>query len=104
MNAENVIRLQGYLSFDPKIKTLSSDKELGKLRLMCKSERGKLFIDVDIWDDDLINKIRNMQKNQKIGVIGELRSNTWSTSTGEKRTRHVVVAEDIIDSSDLDDK
>lgn len=103
MNNYNHVVLQGRLSFEPEVKELASGKKLGKIRLACKSGRGTLFIDVDVWDDNLIGTVKQLKKGEEIKVEGELRSNTWEAPTGEKRTKHVVVAEDLRSVSHEDD-
>lgn len=95
MSHYNTIVLQGRLTFEPEIKELTSGKKLGKVRLACKSGRGTLFIDVDVWEDKLIDIVATLKKGEEVKVIGELRSNSWETPNGEKRMKHLVVAEDI---------
>ena len=95
MNSYNHVVLQGRLSFDPEVRELASGKKLGKIRLACKSGRGTLFIDVDIWDDNLIGTVKQLKKGEEVKVAGELRSNSWQSKTGEKRSNHTIVAEDL---------
>ena len=95
MNQCNHVVLQGRLAFEPEVKELTSGKKLGKLRLACKSGRGTLFIDVDVWEDNLIGTVQQLHKGEEAVVAGELRSNSWESPTGEKRMKHVVVADSI---------
>jgi len=95
MNKENHVLLQGRVSFEPEVKTLTSGKQLGKLRLAAKSGRGTCFIDVDVWDDNLIGTVKHLKKSDNIVISGELRSNSWESQSGEKRMKHVVVAESL---------
>lgn len=95
MNSYNHAVLQGRLTFEPDVKTLQSGKRVGKIRLACKSSRGTLFIDIDVWDEALIDLIKKCNRGDEVAVEGELRSNSWETQTGEKRTKHIVVADRI---------
>jgi single-stranded DNA-binding protein len=95
MNKCNHIVLQGRLAFEPEVKTLASGKQLGKLRLACASGRGTLFIDVDVWEENLIGMVKQLHKGEEAILAGELRSNSWESPTGEKRMKHVVVAESL---------
>jgi len=109
MNSFNNVVLQGRISFDPEIKELKSGKKLGKLNIACKSGRnGTLFIGVDVWEESLIGIVRELKKGGEIKVKGELRSESWESPTGEKRMKHVVVAEELQQSTsgiqkDIDD-
>lgn len=95
MNQYNVAMIQGRMTFEPDIKTLVSGKQLAKLRLACKSSRGTLYMDVDIWEDSLISLAKELKKGEEVKVVGEIRSNTWETPTGEKRMKHLIVAEEL---------
>lgn len=91
MNKNNHIVVQGRLSFDPEIKELESGKLLAKISLDCESGRGRLYIDCDVWDENLIEIVKTLQKFQEVVVSGELRSNMWKNAKGEKRSKHVIV-------------
>lgn len=95
MNKENCVLLRGKVAFEPEVKELPTGHMLGKIRIDCKSSRGRLFIDIDVWRDDLIEVVRKLSKGQEVEVIGELRSNVWTTKAGEKRSKHVVVPEQL---------
>ncbi len=101
MNKYNQVTLQGRISFDPEVKELKSGKRVGKLNISCKSGRnGTLFMGIDVWDDNLIGTMSHLKKGEEIKVKGELRSESWVSATGEKRMKHVVVAEDIQHAAD----
>jgi len=95
MNKKNHVILQGRLSFEPTVKKLTSGKELGKIRLAANSGRGTCFIDIDVWDDNLIGTVKHLKKGEEVILSGELRSNSWESPSGEKRMKHVVVAESL---------
>ena len=100
MNDCNFVKLQGIISFEPRVKELSSGNRLGKLALACKASRGTLFIDVDVWDHVLISVVEQLTKGDEVNVTGELRSNSWQTPTGEKRMKLSVVAETLSSTTD----
>lgn len=95
MNNYNHIVLQGRVAFDPEVKKLNSGGEVGKFKLACKAYKGNMFIDVDIWNRNILDVVRNLRKDDEVKVTGELRYNSWETPSGERRGKHLVSAETI---------
>ena len=101
MNKQNHVVLQGRLSFDPDIKEFEDRrnpgrmKKLGKFKMACSSGRGTLFIDVDVWDEKLVQVVEQLQKGEEIILTGELRSDSWAGKDGEKKNKHLIVADSL---------
>lgn len=100
MNEHNNVTLQGQLSFDAEVKDITSKKtgkeyQLGRFKMACKAGKGMLYIDINVWDVNLIGIVKQLSKGDEVIVTGELRSEGWQTTTGERRTKHLVVADNI---------
>lgn len=55
-----------------------------------------LFIDVVTFGKQAENAAKYLLKGSKVMVEGRLQQRRWETETGEKRSKHEVVAENIL--------
>lgn len=59
------------------------------------------FIDVTAFKDIALNTNKFTQKGSKVAIVGKLQQQRWETQDGQKRSKHVVIANQIVF---LDDK
>ena len=98
MNSYNQVRLMGKIAFDPEIKDIGNGKRVGNFRLEAVAERGKTYVDVTCWDSKLIDMLNtSLVRGDTIKLAGELRSSSWATKDGDKRSKVYVVANAIVD-------
>ena len=98
MNSYNQVRLMGKIVFDPEIKDLKDNKRVGSFRLEAVAERGKTYVDVTCWDSKLLQMLgTTLVRGSNIKLAGELRSSSWATKDGDKRSKVYVVANAIVD-------
>lgn len=55
-----------------------------------------LFIDVVVFGKQAENASKYLTKGSKVNVEGRLQQRRWETEAGEKRSKHEVVAENIL--------
>lgn len=55
-----------------------------------------LFIDVVTFGKHAENAAKYLSKGSKVNVEGRLQQRRWETETGDKRSKHEVVAENIL--------
>lgn len=55
-----------------------------------------LFIDVVTFGKQAENAAKYLAKGSKVTVDGRLQQRRWETETGDKRSKHEVVAENIV--------
>lgn len=55
-----------------------------------------LFIDVVTFGKQAENAAKYLTKGSKVNVEGRLQQRRWETEAGEKRSKHEVVAENIL--------
>lgn len=96
MNKYNNVTLEGYIAYDPRIKTTPKGFTVGEVKMKCPSGKNgtsSCFIDVVIWDKNILKAIEQARQGDYARVTGELRSSSWQTPTGESRTKHSVNSE-----------
>lgn len=97
MNKQNHVVLEGIVSFDPKVKTTPQGFTVANVSMKCKyGKSGSLFIDVTVWNKNLIRVVEVTKKGDVIQVTGELKSSAWESPNGEKRVKHTVNAETFV--------
>lgn len=109
MNHINLIMVLGTVTKDPSYKT-GQYGAVGRLSLAVNEKKrlkdGTIkedvcFIDVDIYGKlaELCEQI-GLKKGSRVIARGKLKLNTWEDKeTGEKKSRHVIMAEDVWDIS-----
>jgi single-strand DNA-binding protein len=97
----NSVILSGRLTQDPELRYTPSGRAVAKLRLAVsrsyKSQSGEwvedtLYIDVSAWGDLGERCSQRLYKGSPAVVEGRLRSRSWETEAGQKRTAIEVVA------------
>lgn len=53
------------------------------------------FVDVTAWRDLADHVAETMTKGARVAVLGRLESQTWETPDGDKRSKIVVVADEV---------
>jgi single-strand DNA-binding protein len=97
----NRVILSGRLTQDPELRYTPSGKAVARLRLAVsrpyKSSTGEwvedtLYIDVSAWGDLGERCSQRLYKGSPVVVEGRLRSRSWETEAGQKRTAVEVTA------------
>ena len=87
----------GNLTRDPELKKGDTYKlctfTLAINNPMAKSE--VLYIDVSTWNKIALNCANYLKKGSRIFVDGRLKQESWQSKNGEKKTKIVLVAENI---------
>jgi single-strand DNA-binding protein len=93
----NSVNLLGRLVADPEMFKTNSGVLIAKVRLAVdgRSKDDVLFIDVKFFNKtaELIEKY--FKKGSQVGVSGSLSQENWETKEGNKRSRLVVLANNI---------
>ncbi|OAI41250.1 hypothetical protein AYO40_03455 [Planctomycetaceae bacterium SCGC AG-212-D15] len=105
----NTVVLVGRAVTDPEVRTTKNGGKLARIRFVVNNRRKDsmsgewkdipMFIDVDVfnWGNrtqaDWVE--RNVRKASQICVTGSLWLDEWTSQDGQKRSRHIVNANDI---------
>jgi len=99
MNHLNKIIIQGNLVKDPELKDLGNS-QLCKFTLASnrqyKDQEETCFIDIIAWGKlaELCDKY--LLKGKPVLIEGRLQQDTWETKDGDKRSKHVIVANEVV--------
>ncbi len=80
----------GNLTKDPELKKLQSGKTVGVFTLainLGKNDNNPLFIDIQTWDSVAINCSKFLKKGRKVFVEGKIAVNSWTSKSGEKKSK-----------------
>ncbi|MCK4325568.1 single-stranded DNA-binding protein [bacterium] len=97
----NSVFLIGRLTRDPELRYVPSGKAVANLNLATSQvfttqagERKEdvCFVRITVWGKQAENCSQYLSKGSQIFVEGRLRSSSWETESGEKRSRMEVVA------------
>lgn len=55
-----------------------------------------LFVDIVVFGKQAENAAKYLTKGSKVMVDGRLQQRRWETETGDKRSKHEVVAENLV--------
>jgi len=99
MRGINNVFLAGHLGQDPELRTTGNGRTLCKISLATnrsvrEGEGWKQVTDwhrVVLWERDAETCAKYCRKGSAVGVEGELRVNTWTDATGERRSKVEVV-------------
>jgi single-strand DNA-binding protein len=96
----NQVNFVGRLTVDPELLHVGKDNTpLCKFRLAVNRKRGEnhqvTFIDCDAWHRVAEIIAQYTQKGSELRVTGWLRQDTWTDANDNKRSKHIVVAEDV---------
>src|SRR5260221_55905 len=102
----NRVILAGNLTRDPEFKQLPSGQGLCKLGLAINRKfknrqtgadvQEVCFIDVDVWGPQAEHCKQYLQKGRGVLVEGRLKLDSWDDAQGQKRSRHTVVADNVV--------
>jgi single-strand DNA-binding protein len=93
----NSITLVGRLTRDPESRPAGPEHTVATLRLAV-DRRGQdraVFVDIKAWDGLAATCVEHLRKGRLIGVAGRLAYEEWTTDAGDKRSRHLVQANEI---------
>ena len=106
MAAFNRVIIVGNLTRDPEYRTLPSGQGVCRLgmatnRQFKNKQTGSMvqevcYIDVDVWGAQAESCRQYLQKGRSILVEGRLKLDSWEDQTGQKRTKHSIVAERVV--------
>src|SRR4051812_44480074 len=100
----NKVFLIGRLTQDPELRYTPNGTAVSDLRLATsRTWTGKdgerredtLFIDVTVWNRQAENCCQYLKKGRQVHVEGFLKSESWETQAGEKRTKIKVEADRV---------
>lgn len=106
MAAFNRIIIVGNLTRDPEYRTLPSGQGVCRLGLATNrqfknKQTGNLvqevcYIDVDVWGAQAESARQYLQKGRSVLIEGRLKLDSWDDQTGQKRSKHSIVAERVV--------
>lgn len=107
MASYNRVIIAGNLTRDPEYKQLASGQPVCRLGLASNRQyrnrqSGEMvqevcFVDIDVWGAQAESCNQYLQKGRPILVEGRLKFDSWDdVSTGQKRSRHTVVADRVV--------
>src|SRR5437773_7463534 len=106
MAAFNRVIMIGNLTRDPEYCNLASGQAVCRLGLATNRQfRNKqtgsmvqevCYIDVDVWGAQAESCRQYLQKGRPVLVEGRLKLDSWDDQSGQKRTKHSIVAERVV--------
>jgi single-strand DNA-binding protein len=106
MAAFNRVIIAGNLTRDPEYKSLSSGQGVCRLGLATNrqfknKQTGSMvqevcYIDVDVWGAQAESCRQYLQKGRSVLIEGRLKLDSWEDQTGQKRSKHSIVAERVV--------
>lgn len=106
MAAFNRVIMVGNLTRDPEYRNLASGQGVCRLaiatnRQFKNKQTGSLvqevcYIDVDVWGAQAESCRQYLQKGRPVLVEGRLKLDSWEDQTGQKRSKHSIVAERVV--------
>lgn len=104
MASMNRVILLGRLVKDPDLRFTPAGQPVADMRMAVnRAFRGKdgalkedtCFVSVVVWAKQAERCAQFLKKGRLISVEGRLQQDSWTAKTGEKRTRHRVVADRV---------
>jgi single-strand DNA-binding protein len=102
---DNFVHLEGNLTRDPELRFTKSGTPVANFSVASNRswfdeatrERKEqvTFIDVECWKGLAENLRDSAKKGTRVTVDGRLEQRTWETEDGQKRSKHVVVAQSV---------
>lgn len=106
MAAFNRVIMVGNLTRDPEYRNLASGQGVCRLgmatnRQFKNRQTGSMvqevcYIDVDVWGAQAESCRQYLQKGRPVLVEGRLKLDSWEDQTGQKRSKHSIVAERVV--------
>jgi len=100
----NNINLIGRWTSDPEIIQANNGTEILNASIAVSDPFNKDhtdFVDVKAFKRTALNTHQYTSKGSKVAIVGKLQQERWENKEGQKRSRHVVIANQIVF---LDDK
>lgn len=109
LNASTVT-FAGNLAADPEVRFTAAGKAVAEIRVMVnrrvRNDAGDGYVDAEptawtctIWGGPAENVAESLTKGDRVLVTGRVETDTWTDqATGEKRTKPVVIVEEIATS------
>lgn len=86
----------GNLTQDPTIKAFESGNRVCNFSIAVNTPQGDpFFMDVQAWNNNAEKCQKFLKKGSRVFIEGRLKTNTWATSQGEKRTK-IYCSADIV--------
>jgi single-strand DNA-binding protein len=107
MANDNQVTLVGNLTDDPELRFTPSGAAVASFRIAINSrvrdgdtwkDGEPSFFRVNVWRQQAENVAETLQKGNRCVVIGRLRSRSWETPEGEKRSATEVEADEVAPS------
>lgn len=103
MAIDNTITISGNLTRDPELKFLGSGTAVADLSVAVnrKDKDGNestSFIDVTAWQTLAENVAESLTRGARVIVTGRLEQQTWEDKDGGKRSKLVLIADDVAPS------
>lgn len=105
MASFNRVIIIGNLTRDPEYRNLASGQGVCRLgiatnRQFKNKQSGSLvqevcYVDVDVWGAQADSCRQYLQKGRAVLVEGRLKYDSWDDQTGQKRSKHSIVAENV---------
>lgn len=106
MAAFNRVIIVGNLTRDPEYRNLASGQAVCRLGLATNrqfknKQTGSMvqevcYIDVDVWGAQAESCRQYLQKGRPVLVEGRLKLDSWDDQSGQKRSKHSIVAERVV--------
>ena len=98
------VTVVGNLCADPEIRHTKTGQPVASFRIAenryTRDAGGEwhtetAFYTAQCWRDLADHAAGTFQRGDRVVVVGRLRQDTWSTETGERRSRYVIDADDL---------
>ena len=106
MAGYNRIIIMGNLTRDPEYKQLTSGQSVCRLGLASNRQfknrqtglavQEVCFVDVDVWGAQAESCQQYLQKGRAVLVEGRLKLDSWQDNDGQKRNKHLIVADRVV--------
>jgi single-strand DNA-binding protein len=106
MASFNRVIVAGNLTRDPEYRNIASGQSVCRLGLATNRQfknrqTGSLvqevcYIDVDVWGAQAETCRQYLQKGRPVLIEGRLKLDSWEDQTGQKRSKHSIVAERVV--------
>ena len=86
----------GNLTRDPELRTTPTGKSIASFGLAIQDAKDTIFLDFEAWEKTADLVVKYKKKGEPLAVEGRLKVDSWEDkSTGQKRTKLVIVAEKV---------
>lgn len=106
MSSFNRVIMAGNLTRDPEYKQLPSGQAVCRLGLASNrqfrnKQNGEMiqevcYIDIDVWGAQAESCRQYLQKGRPVLVEGRLKLDMWDDQSGQKRSKHSIVADRVV--------